>query len=160
MKEIQTFGQVKGDKIHYTKVAEFKKLVFDTFKPDERFLVIYRKIYRKRSLSQNNYWYGCLIECALQAYEEYNGHQLGVEFTNHQTGEVFHIALPHVEQVKMMHEMLLKVCNLDEEGNVRRSHDNSTTQQMEMQQSAIDYIKFAWNYTVPLPSEQSEIDLK
>jgi len=158
MRETRTYGEIKNGAIHYTKLKEFKESTLVTFKEGERFHVIHQKFYKKRSTPQNNYWYGIIIEYALQGYKDANGHDLGVEFTNEKTGEVFNFKLPKNEQIRIMHEMLLAICNLDDDGNVRRSHENSTTQQEEMHQSARDYIKFAYGLNVPLPGEQGTLE--
>ena len=160
MREISTFGQNKNGKTHYTHLEDFKVATLSNFKEGERFLVIHKKLYKQRSNAQNNYWYGIVVNCALDGYRETEGHEFGTEFTNKKTGEIFFVPFDKETQIDLMHEMLLRICNLDDDGNVRRSRDNSTTQQMEMIDKAIKYIKFAYNVDVPLPGEQSEIDFK
>lgn len=159
-KEIVTFGSIKDGIIRYTKKDEFVKSTLDTFGEGERFFVIHRKIYRRRSSLQQNYWWGVIINCFLDGYKSCNGHEFGVEFTNHNTGEILHIPLPKKEQAEAAHEVLLSICNLDDEGNIRRSHENTTTQELEMHDKARDYIKFAFNVTVPLPGDQGIINFQ
>lgn len=156
-KEIITFGQIKDGKIHYTKINEFKGAVFNKFKENERFMVIYRKIYQKRSSAQNRYYWGIIINCYLQGHEDVNGRPLGLEFINQKSGEILYIPLSEKEQAEKAHEALKSFFNTDPDGKVRSTTDNTTTQQEEYHQYCRDYIKFAFNFDVPLPGEQGEL---
>lgn len=159
-REITTFGQIKGGQIHYTKLAEFKAATLARFKEGERFIVKHIKVYKKRSSAQNRYYWGCLIPSYLQGYEETNGHKLCIEIINQQTGQILLIPVPENEQANMAHEALKQFFLTDENGNIRSTTDNTTTQQEDYHSYCREYIKFAFNIDVPLPGEQSTLAFK
>lgn len=154
MKKVETYGQIKGGKIHYTHLDKFKSAVFHLFGEGERFRVIYEKIYRKRSSPQNKYYWGVIINSYLEAFEQSQGYKLGVEVVNRETGQVIVIPLSEKEQAEQAHKELKSFYDL------KTTTENTTTQQEEYHQFCRDYIQAVFNYRTPLPNEQTEIELK
>ena len=151
-REIMTFGYHKEGEVYYTRKDDFRKATIERFNEQERFIVIHRKIYKKRSSRQNRYYFGVIISCYLQGVEETEGRPLGLEFLNKQTGQIAYFPLSHEEQVNKAHEVLKEFFN---EG--KSTTDNTTTKQEEYHSYCRDYIKFAFNIEVPLPGEQGTL---
>jgi len=164
MKKVETYGQLVKGKIHYTKLEAFKTSVFATFKEGERFKVSYEKIYKKRSSflihedgttsrGQNGYYFGVIINCYLEAYKLSQGRELGVEFVNKETGEIIYIPLSKREQAEQAHKELKALYD------IKTTSENTTVQQEEYHMFCREYVKAVFNYDIPLPGEQSQIDL-
>jgi hypothetical protein len=153
MKKVETFGQLVKGKIHYTKLEAFKTAVFATFKEGERFKVSYEKIYKKRSSNQNRYYWGIIINCYCEAYKLTQGRELGIEVLNRETGEVIYIPLNEKERAEQAHKELKTLFDL------KTTTENTTTQQEEYHMFCREYVKAVFNYDIPLPGEQSQIDL-
>jgi hypothetical protein len=154
-REITTYGYWKENEVYYTRKNDFKTATIQRFKENERFIVIHREIYKKRSSPQNRYYWGVIIECYLQGVEETEGRPLGLEFLNKQTGQVAYFPLSHEEQRNKAHEALKEFFL-----NGKSTTDNTTTQQEEYHGYCRYYIKFAFNMDVPLPGEQGQLALK
>lgn len=156
-----TYGNIKDGKIHYTHLKDFIAAVMGKFKEGERFVVIYKKAYKKRSSKQNGYYWAVIINCFLQGFEETNGHPLCDEYANVITGEILQIPLSREDQANKAHGILKALFNRDPDNdNIKSTTDNSTTQQEEYHEYCREYIRFAYDTGVPLPGEQAEINFK
>ena len=135
-----------------------KELFFESIRAlgDGDFRMIVQKVYRKRSLNQNAYYWGVIIECFLQGYFQINGRPLSLEVASPLTGEIVYFPLSKKEQSDKAHEILKSFFNKDEQGEVISTTDNTTVDQENYHQYCREFIEGFYGIRVPLPNEQLE----
>lgn len=117
--------------------------------------ILISKLYKKRSTSQNSYYWACIIDGYIQGFKEANGYELCDEVVNVKTGQILRIPLSREEKVQKAHRDLKTLFN---EG--KTTTELTTTQAEEYYEYCREYILFAFGFTVFLPNEQSEILFK
>lgn len=145
MRQLKTFGHIKQGKlfISYRQKFDNELALF----PDCRVEVIVNKLFRKRSLPQNAYYFGYLINEFIEGYLDMTGEKING---------------------KQAHEMLKTKFNSDqfvnkETGeilNVPKTTSTLTTVQfMEYTEECSRFIAEWFNRTILAPNEQTEIEL-
>lgn len=125
---------------------------------DGEFKIIIQKVYRKRTLKQNKYYWKIIIEYFLQGYEKQNGRPLSLEVASPLTGEIVYFPLSKDERSKKAHEILKEFFNVDDEGNIKSTTANTTVEQENYYTYCREFIEGFYGVRVPLPREQLEIE--
>jgi nucleoside diphosphate kinase len=157
-REARALAHIIDKEFTVTHYEQFKQEVKNIMFEGEEFELLARAIYDKRSLPQNNYFHGVIIDKYLQGIEESDGRPLGEEVVNQITGEVLYIPLTRIEQVKAAKRKLCALFNRNEDGSIRGTSENDTVQQSNLEEHCREYIKFVFNIDVSLPGENLRID--
>lgn len=143
-RKVQTYGTIKSGKLGISYRDQFITAL--SVFPDCRVRVTVEKIYRKRSLEQNAYYFGVVINEFCEGYTETTGEKITQmqaheilkhkfnfkEFVNQQTGEVLNVP--------------------------QTTSELTTTQFMEYIEECRRFIAEWFNRYVPAPGEQTEME--
>lgn len=145
MKKLETYGTIKSGRLHISYRDRFEQSL--SLWPDCRVKVIVEKIYNKRSLDANAYYWSVIINEFCVGFLEMTGEKITkeeahdflknkfnyVELTNPSTGEVEHLG--------------------------KTTTQLTTVQFMEYQNECIRFIAEWFGRTCPEPGEQTELEL-
>lgn len=146
MREIDTYGHIKNGELKISYKKQFLESL-KSFK-DGRIILTVKRLYNKRSLPQNNYYWGVIINEFKKGWFDTQGERISTddaheilkrecnykEITNEETGEILKIGISTRTKTTVEYEEYLEDCR-----------------------------KFVYNWfgiDVPLPNEQVEIMFK
>ena len=144
MKKIFTYGSIKNGKLYISKRKEFD-ININSWK-DCRIKLTIEKLYKKRSIFQNAYYWGVVIDLFCEGYKYTTGENIhqseahetlkfrfnSKEIVNNETGEI------------------LKV--------IKSTTEMSTSEYMEYIENCRKFILEYFNIYVPEPNEQTKIE--
>ena len=148
MKSVSTFGYHVDGKLHYTKAGQFKEAVTANFDSNERFLVTYSKIFKKRSIEQNAYLHGYIFPEVLK----------GMIDIGYSPSEVDEATVKMYLKDKFLRRDVVNEKTGEVISIVRNTSELST---VEFMQFVDDIIKWAAEYLdieLMLPNEQAMMD--
>ena len=145
-RKIETYGTIKDGELHINYRTKFIEALKNF--ADCRVKLTVQKLYKKRSVEQNNYYHAVIVLC----YQQGVLAEWGESLTHDQA-----------------HEHLKANCNYEEHVNTNtgetiklaKSTTKLTTVEMEEYNERCRRFIFEWfGITVPLPNEQTKIDFK
>lgn len=145
MREVYTYGHIEAGQLKVHRRTDFLKAI-SCLTPG-RVMVIVKKIYRQRTLPENAYYWGVVINEFCEGYFDMTGEKITPE---------------------QAHEILKQECNSKEVTNektgqvikVPQTTAKMTTIEFEEYLESCRAFIFEWfNRRVPLPNEQSELFL-
>lgn len=145
MREVYTYGHIEDGQLKVHRRTDFLKAI-GLLTPG-RVMVVVKKNYRQRSLPENAYYWGVVINEFCEGYFDMTGEKI---------------------QSDQAHEILKQECNSKEVTNektgqvikVPQTTAKMTTIEFEEYLESCRAFIFEWfNRRVPLPNEQSELFL-
>ena len=146
-KKVETYGQIKGGKIHYTRAKEFASLIKKTFKEGEYFKVCFEKRYKKRSTMQNAYYWGVVVS-VIQEHLELQGDK----FADEEIHEL--LKLKCLEKRQITNKLTGETLEV-----LGPTTSLTTTGMCEYIESCRQWGAEFFGLYIPAPNEQSEIEL-
>jgi len=145
MREIRTYGRIEGGVLKLSYSEKFKSEI--KFMTDGRIELILKKLYGKRTLPQNAYYFGYLLNEFVEGYKEMTG-----EIT---TTEEAHDFLKNKFNY-------IEITN-PETGEIEKMPQTTTTKTtvefIEYQEDCIRFISEWFGRTIIAPKKQTEIEL-
>lgn len=144
-RKLETYGTIKNGELHINYRTKFIEALKNF--ADCRVKITVQKLYKKRSLEQNNYYHAIIVSMYQQGVLE----QWGEVITHQQAHEQLKINCNYIEKTNNKTGEIIKL---------PQTTSILTTVEMEEYNERCRRFIFEWfGITVPLPNEQTAINL-